>query len=181
MTAEIKPYLNLILCSAFSLLLGIFFSHKTKTCTQLARDDGLSSISQSFTQESTGSVQVSNSDLDELTAMASDKFSCNPRSAFERLTRLHKNRVKMDEHRKRGDANRDRIATITRKAIAADAEENSFRNCVKLVLPELLDHWDLKAAKGQLSVGWDEDSENKNAGITVAELEAAADELEGSL
>lgn len=177
---ETNALLNLILCSVFSFALGAILGHELKSCANPGYEGKWSTEPGKVIVESLQSDREDKEQQD-LSSLVSAKFSCNPYSAFERLGRLHKNRVRLDKRREKGEANKARTATMVRKAGTADAEESSFRNCLKLVLPEVLEAWDQKAANSQLSTGWDEDSEKEISGITFTQLEKAADELESSL
>ncbi|CAL6333917.1 unnamed protein product [Bathycoccus prasinos] len=177
---EVNAPLNLILCSIFSFVLGAILGQELKLCVNPGYEGKWSTEPRRVVAESLQSDEEDKEQQD-LSTLVSAKFSCNPYSAFERLSRLHKNRVRLDKKRKKGEANRARTATIVRKAGVADAEESAFRNCLQLVLPEVLEEWDQKAANSQLSVGWDEGSEKKISGITFTQLEESADELESSL
>ena len=78
----------------------------------------------------------------ELEELSSKPFSCNPRGAYEELTRLHSKREQLEKRQKGGESNRARTATIIRKAQEAQAAEGAFRSCVRSTLPELLMIWD---------------------------------------
>jgi len=119
--------------------------------------------------------------LDKVFSFSEKEFACNAQLAFEELSRLHAKRLNLDAHSKRGDANRDRTATITRKAVAADAAENAFRGCLNRMMPELLKFWDEKNSKGQLKRHWDEEKERNIVGITFEVMEQSALELEDSI
>jgi len=104
------------------------------------------------------------------------EYSCNSVGAFEQLTNLHKRAKDLNEHNKRGEANRSRQATVSRKANAARAAEQAFRKCVSTMMPELLNFWDDSLKKGEVNFrAWDEASEQKSNGITQEVLEKTAD------
>ena len=109
---------------------------------------------------------------------STQEYACNARSAYDYLSKLHITRVKLNDHRERGEANRARMGTITRKANAAEASENSFRSCLKIMMPQLLQEWDEKN-KGRVVklAEWDETKEEKFNGISFHELEELADEM----
>lgn len=115
----------------------------------------------------------------KLESFSEHQYACNTRGAYEELTNLHKRSKDLDEHKKRGEANRSRQATIVRKADAARAAEHAFRECVSTMMPELLNFWDESLKKGDLNFHtW---SEEKNNGITLALLEDTADTIDKEL
>ena len=112
-------------------------------------------------------------------SLSENQYSCNAQRAFEELTSLHKRARDLGSRRNRGEANRSRQATISRKAAAAEAAENAFRKCTASMMPELLKLWDDKFRKGKLNFrSWSEESEAKIDGITFALLEETADTLD---
>lgn len=118
-------------------------------------------------------VSYTNAMLQELSAPG---FSCNSAQAYEELTNLHKRAHSLTEHKKNGEANRARIATIERKAVAAQAAENAFRKCVNSMMPEVLQLWDDQFKHGQINFkAWDDSSEKAIDGITLQVLEETAD------
>jgi len=167
-----------LIVAVFCFLLGLFISDQARSCSSyLPQAPEL--IGNSL-EEDYSLTQKGDHFEDPLNDIVSDKFSCNARSAYEELTRLHFRRVNLDEHRKKGDANRARIATIQRKATAADAAEGAFRSCVNLVLPELLTEWDEKLAKKAITSRktWDDRAEESHHGITLDVLKETADAIE---
>ena len=112
-------------------------------------------------------------------SLSETQYSCNAQKAFEELTSLHKRARDLESRRNRGEANRSRQGTISRKAAAAEAAENAFRKCTAAMMPELLKLWDDKFRNGELhSQSWNEASEAKIDGITFALLEETADALD---
>jgi len=118
--------------------------------------------------------------VDKLMSFSSQEFACNSQLALEELSILHAKSLKLVAHSKRGDANRDRTATINRKAAAAVASENAFRSCMSTMMPELLKFWDEENNKGHLTT-FSEEKEQRIDGITFQVLEQAAIELENSI
>lgn len=117
--------------------------------------------------------------FDKLDSLTSIAFSCNSRAAYDELTSLYSRRVDLQEHRAKGEANRDRIAVISRKTGQAEAAETAFRSCVGKMMPELLRMWDddlrkkqLKFRKRKSNKNYDED------GINFSVLEETADMLD---
>lgn len=107
------------------------------------------------------------------------QYSCNAQGALEKLTNLHDHSVRLSGRKQRGEANRVRQATISRKAVAAGSAEQAFRECVGIMMPETLKFWDESKSKGQLdSLSWSDASEKKISGITMEVLENTADSLE---
>ena len=101
------------------------------------------------------------------------KFACNSQTAYEELTRLYLKRQQLEEHNSRGEANRDRKATILRKTQQARSAEGSFKLCVKSMLPELLTKWEDDLKKGLLrrNTQWSDRAEEEIGGITLKTLE----------
>ena len=116
---------------------------------------------------------------DSLSDLSSLQYACNTRLAFEHLTHLYNNRVKLDEHARRGDANRARTGTINRKAVAARASESAFRECLNVMMPEALQEWDDNGGNYGTKQ-WNEEKEKRTGGITFQELEETAAELDVS-
>ena len=117
--------------------------------------------------------------FDKLDSLTSIAFSCNTRAAYDELTSLYARRVNLQEHRAKGEANRDRIAVISRKAGQAESSETAFRSCIGKMMPELLWLWDDDLRKNQLRIR--EKLSNKNYdrdGINFAVLEETADMLD---
>ena len=113
--------------------------------------------------------------------LAKKAFSCNDRAAYDELTQLYVRRTELEKHRAKGEANRDRIATINRKTIQAESSEQAFRTCLKKMVPELLIMWDDDLREGKLrfkdilaNSRYDEN------GINLKILEETADELDSS-
>lgn len=120
--------------------------------------------------------KLGNQMFDRLDSLASSAFSCNTRVAYDELTILHARRVELEKHRARGEANRDRVAVISRKAGQAESAETAFRSCVGKMVPELLQLWEDDLRKNQLRVR--EKLTNNNydkVGINLAVLEKTAD------
>ena len=115
---------------------------------------------------------------DALTTLSGREFACNSQLAFDQLSHLHAKRLKLDDHAKRGDANRDRIATIERKASSARASETAFRSCMSMMMPELLDYWD-NNHDSHKSKNWNEGKEKHlgGEGISFQILEQTAGEF----
>jgi hypothetical protein len=106
-------------------------------------------------------------------------LSCNTRSAYEELTRLHSRREQLEQREKRGESNRARSATIIRKAQEARAAEGAFQACLRNTIPELLMVWneDLKTNSVRLK----EASFNKlhdKDGVNLDVLQETADMLD---
>lgn len=176
-----NPYAFLIV-SVLCFLLGLFVSDRAFSC--LKQLPQVPELTESFPEEDSSLTQIDNQvEQDYLDDIVSNKFSCNARSAYEELTRLHFRRVSLDEHRKKGEANRARTATIQRKATAIDAAEGAFRRCLQLVVPDLLTEWEEKLAKKLVTATriWDEKAEEKHHGITLDVLEETADALDQSV
>ena len=115
----------------------------------------------------------------ELEELSSKPFSCNTRSAYEELTRLHSRREQLEQREKRGESNRARTATIIRKAQEARAAEGAFQACLRNTIPELLMVWneDLKTNSVRLK----EASFNKlhdKDGVNLDVLQETADMLD---
>ena len=118
---------------------------------------------------------------DDLLTLSDKKFACNARLAFDHLSKLHARRIDLDEHKRKGDANLARIGTINRKATAAESAEGAFRGCLSMMMPELLELWEYKNRKGEITVRqWDNEKEKKIAGITFDLLEQTALQLENA-
>ena len=101
---------------------------------------------------------------DILTTLSGREFACNSQLAFDQLSHLHAKRLKLDDHAKRGDANRDRIATIERKASSARASETAFPQLHGMIMmPELLDYWD-NNHDSHKSKNWNEGKEKHLGG-----------------
>ena len=114
-------------------------------------------------------------------SLSKNQYSCNAQKAFEELTSLHKRARDLESRRNRGEANRSRQGTISRKAAEAGAAENAFRKCTASMMPELLKLWDDKLRKGELNFqSWSEESEAKSDGITFELLEETADALDNN-
>lgn len=160
-----------------SLLLGLYLGTKIESYSK--PECKLESFEKSEKNSETSKIPEAFPLKDDFTTLSSKEFSCNSRLAFEQLSKLHARRIELDEHRKRGDANRARIGTINRKAIAADAAESAFRGCLSAMMPELLEFWDDKNRKGLISPRqWDNDEEKKINGITFEVLEQTASQLD---
>jgi len=170
--------MQLLLCIACSFLFGVYFG---KTIADSPR----TICENSLLPESLDTYESQKMSIDsDFSNYGSAAFACNTQRAFETLTRLHMKRIKLDEHRVRGDANLAREGTISRKATAADAAENAFRDCMNVMMPELLNDWDEKSRTKQLNIRkqWDEQKEEKNTeGITFKEFELTAAEIENSI
>ena len=117
--------------------------------------------------------------FDKFDSLASNAFSCNNRAAYDELTTLYARRIELEKHRARGEANRDRIAVISRKTGQAESAERAFRSCVAKMVPELLKMWDEDLTKNQLRIReklinnkYDKD------GVSLADLEETADMLD---
>ena len=114
----------------------------------------------------------------EISTLSEHQYSCNTLSAYEELTNLHSRAKELESKRKRGEANRARQATIERKANAASSAERAFRSCIATMVPELLSIWETKLKEGKLDLhSWNEVDEKSQAGITLLDLEGAADDL----
>jgi len=117
--------------------------------------------------------------FDKVDSLASNAFTCNNRAAYNELTTLYSRRVELERHRARGEANRDRIAVISRKAGEASSAEHAFRSCIAKMAPEVLQLWDDDLKKNRLKIR--ENLVNKNYdrdGINLAVLEETADKLD---
>ncbi|CAL6334870.1 unnamed protein product [Bathycoccus prasinos] len=114
---------------------------------------------------------------DELyTDIGTESYSCNAARGYEELSRLHQRSIALTRRRDKGEANRDRTATIARKQSNAMAAENAFRGCLNGLMPELLTKWDEDLKSGRLKRNsWDDRSEKDIGGITYAVLEDTAD------
>lgn len=111
--------------------------------------------------------------------LSKNQFACNSLKAFEELTRLHRRAENLREHEKRGEANRDRYATIRRKATAASSAESAFRKCVSSFMPELLNLWDEKFKLGQIDFrAWNDAKEKDVDGISLQTLEKTAEYMD---
>lgn len=111
-----------------------------------------------------------------LQKFSANKFSCNSVQAYEELTNLHKIAHSLTEHKRKGEANNARRATIARKAASAQSAEQAFRKCVNSMMPEVLQLWDDKFKRGQIDFNsWDDSKERANDGITLQVLEETAD------
>ena len=134
------------------------------TATEVIRDSGIG----------LGSTQA------EGYSMSSQAYVCDSRSAYSALTRLHKRNIDLQK-KKGAQANRDRTATIERKAHQASAAETAFRTCVKEMMPQLLEKWDGDLAQNRIRFkheGWDDRVEKKIGGISLEVLRQTAEELE---
>lgn len=176
---QYKPY-TVLIASVFCFLLGLFVGDRAPPSKHLPQAPELTENFQedlSLTQTGDHLAQ------DYLDNIVSNKFSCNARSAYEELTRLHFRRASLDEHSDKGEANRARLATIQRKANAAGAAEGAFRSCLQLVVPDLLTEWEENLAKKSLTrkSTWDEKAEGSHHGITLDVLKNTADALDESL
>ena len=111
--------------------------------------------------------------------LSKNQFACNSLEAFEELTRLHWKAENLHEHEKRGEANRDRYATIRRKAAAASTAESAFRKCVSSFMPELLNLWDKKLKLGHIDFrAWNGAKEKAVDGISFQTLEETAKSMD---
>jgi len=150
-------------------ILGYWF-HDERNCSSLTIEMPPETISSANLMSE---ISDTNTQLQDLSA---NQFSCNSAQAFEELTNLHKLAHSLAEHRKKGEANNARRATIERKATSAQAAENAFRKCVNSMMPEVLQLWDDKFKHGQIRFNaWDESKERANDGITLQVLEETAD------
>ncbi|CAL6339270.1 unnamed protein product [Bathycoccus prasinos] len=71
---------------------------------------------------------------------------------------------------------------MIRKAGQAHASESAYRDCVKSMMPELLELWDEKLNHGQVNMrGWSDKNEKQVNGITLQELNNMADNLEATI
>ena len=168
--------LQLLLCGACSFLLGMYFGKTIINCP-ITFCENLS------TPENPVSSDPQMPIVSDLTNYGSQAFACNTQRAFETLTTLHTRRIKLDDHRVRGDANLAREGTFARKATAADAAENAFRDCMNVMMPELLNDWDEKSGKKQIQFRkpWDEKKEQKIGGISFKDFEQTAAEMENAI
>ena len=119
----------------------------------------------------------SGNSIQNLEEISSKPFSCDARGAFDELTSLYKHRIDLQARHKRGEANRARTATITRKTQQAEAAEGAFRICVQKMVPELLGIWDDMLKKNQLDLRNSNKFYDKD-GITMEVLKKTADMLE---
>lgn len=111
-------------------------------------------------------------------AFSSHEFACDTGRAYSELTKLHKRRVEIQARKEHGEANRARTATIYRKLVEASAAEDSFRVCLKDMIPELLACWDHDNADNKINYkSWDESKENSIKGITMDVLLKTAEEI----
>ena len=139
---EYSGHLKCMLCFA----LGVTLGHYSVFCPNLPSASSLpifpkSNIEPTYSTTSDSQSRSSKGFM-ELEELSSKPFSCNTRSAYEELTRLHSRREQLEQREKRGESNRARTATIIRKAQEAQAAEGAFRSCVRSTLPELLMIWD---------------------------------------
>lgn len=112
-------------------------------------------------------------------ALSKNQFACNSLEAFEELTRLHRKAENLREHEKRGEANRDRLATVRRKAIVASSTESAFRKCLSSMMPDLLNLWDEKFKLGQIDFrAWNDAKERAMDGISLQTLEETAKSMD---
>jgi len=115
----------------------------------------------------------------QIIELSKNQFACNSFEAFEELTRLHMRAENLHEHEKRGEANRDRLATVRRKASAASSAESAFRKCVSSMMPELLNLWDEKFKLGQIDFkAWNDAKEKAVDGISLQTLEETAKSMD---
>ncbi|CAL6334334.1 unnamed protein product [Bathycoccus prasinos] len=117
---------------------------------------------------------------DEVYSMSSQAYACDSSSAYSALTRLRKRNIELQK-KKGAQANRDRTATVERKAHQASAAETAFRTCVKEMMPQLLEKWDSDLAQNRIRFkheGWDDRVEKKIGGISMEVLRQTAEELE---
>jgi len=117
--------------------------------------------------------------MQDVGLLAHNQYACNTIAAFEELTSLHGRTIYLEKRHKNGEANRDRSASIERKVGEARAAESSFRQCVKKMMPELLNSWDEKASKNELKLTSKKHKEANNE-INLQVLRETADALEGS-
>ena len=165
---------------ACSFLIGLYLGSKIEGCSEPTYE-----ILESPEKTEKNSKPSLNPEAyprsDDLTTLSSKEFACNTRLAFNHLSKLHARRIDLAEHRKRGDANLARIGTINRKSTAAEAAEGAFRGCLSMMMPELLELWDDKNRKGEITARqWDNEKEKKINGITFEVLEQTASKLESS-
>ena len=177
------PQLSVVVFfSACSFLIGLYLGTRIE-CYPKPTYELLESLDKDKTDKNskTSLIPAVYALTDDLTTLSSKEFACNTRLAFDHLSKLHARRINLDEHRKRGDANRARIGTIIRKATAADAAEGAFRGCLSMMMPELLELWDDKNREGKINMkDWSSEKEKNIDGITRETLEQTASALESA-
>lgn len=136
-----------------------------KTFTQETSNRTLTGVSAAYQEEKYADI-------------GSSPFSCNVMRGYQELSRLHERSVQLTKHMKKGEANRDRTATIIRKQGNAMAAEGAFRKCVGDLIPELLAKWDEDLKKGLKLYTWDEKKEKDIDGISFEILEETAASLD---
>jgi len=170
-------FMQLLLCIACSFLFGMYFGKTTEYCPRTICENS-PQPDNLVTYDPQKMPLVS-----DLSNFGTAPFACNTQRAFETLTRLHTKRIKLDEHRLGGDANLAREGTIARKATAADAAENAFRDCMNVMMPELLNDWDEKSRKKEINIKrrWDEKKEEEIGGISFKDFEQTAAEMDTTI
>lgn len=185
-----KSESHLTFLQSFSILVaGIFLGYLlskqlvSTTCNMTELSD-----QESFSKSDTQNHYIDNLDMHNtekesiLDTFSSHRMLCNARGAYEELTKLYRRSKDLNEHKKRGEANLSRQATISRKANGARAAEHAFRECVHTMMPNLLNLWDESLKKGEINFrGWNDAREEKNDGVTLALLEDTADLIESDL
>ena len=172
-------YACLFSCTAClcSLLFGIYIGGKLKICDQQFQLENIHSTELEDEIENQNNI-LSTSASDSVYSLAAQKFACNPGIAYDELTRLHKKAYDLQASKSK-QSNRDRTATIVRKAGQAVAAESSFRNCVAAMMPELLELWKKNLKDDKISyTAWGEHREKGIDGITQEVLEEAAEALD---
>ena len=175
------PPATAVFTFACSFMIGLYLGTRIESYSRPTNE-----ILQSLTNSEKTSETSMTGDIfprsDELFTLSGARFACNSRLAFDHLSKLHARRIDLDEHRKRGDANLARIGTINRKATAADAAEDAFRNCLSMMMPELLELWDDKNRKGEINIirQWDNNKEKEIDGITFDVMQQTASQLENA-
>jgi len=169
--------IQLLLCIACSFLFGLYLGKTVATSCPRTICESLPLPESLVTNAPQKMPMVDRSNY------GSTAFACNTQRAFETLTRLHMKRIELDEHRVRGDANLAREGTIARKATAADAAENAFRDCMNVMMPELLNDWDEKSRKKEINIKrrWDEKKEEEIGGISFKDFEQTAAEMDTTI
>lgn len=169
---SLSQWMFFISTSALFFVIGHLYS---RSCSCLQE-----SVVQSARSLDPGLFEVESTGTENIEAMASRSFSCNTGYAYDELTNLHHISNELKKRRVKGEANRARTETIIRKTVVAESKEQVFRECLTKMMPELLVVWDKDLKSGNLhknKYSLNDKAERKKGGITLADLEEAADML----